>query len=226
MTPTCAGYAKPTWQQNVFGNPADGVRDIPDVSLFASNGLWGHYTIICWSDPAYTSDGSALCTGAPSTWSGFGGTSVGTPAMAGIQALVDEKWGIRAGNPNPTYYSIANSQFASVFATSCYSINQPPRRGIGPACVFYDVTQGDIDVNCTTASGRTRDCYKPSGADGVVSTGAVTSVTHVASGSGYTTATCSISAPTNLSAYKSPTGTTLYGGDTRPPAALLSQVAE
>src|SRR5215472_376433 len=45
---TCAGYPKPSWQK-VFGNPCgancgsstnDGVRDIPDVSLFAAAGFW------------------------------------------------------------------------------------------------------------------------------------------------------------------------------------------
>ncbi len=46
---TCAGYAKPSWQ-SVVGNPGDGVRDIPDVSLFAANGVWGHYYVVCYSD--------------------------------------------------------------------------------------------------------------------------------------------------------------------------------
>ena len=48
---SCKGYAKPSWQSGVVGIPNDGVRDIPDVSLFASNGLWGHYYVICYSDP-------------------------------------------------------------------------------------------------------------------------------------------------------------------------------
>ena len=38
---TCQGYAKPGWQ-SVKGNPADGVRDLPDVALFAANAPWGH----------------------------------------------------------------------------------------------------------------------------------------------------------------------------------------
>jgi subtilase family serine protease len=48
--PGCQGYAKPSYQsgaslnggQAVFGQPSDGVRDIPDVSMFAANGVWGH----------------------------------------------------------------------------------------------------------------------------------------------------------------------------------------
>jgi len=216
VTPTCAGYAKPSWQSGIFGNPADGVRDVPDVSLFASNGIWGHYVIVCWSDPGQTANGSLPCTGSPSTWSGFGGTSIASPAMASIQALVNQKWNIRAGLPTPTYYAIAKAEFGASGNTACYSINQQsPRRGQASSCVFYDITQGDIVTNCTTSSGKTRDCYKSGSTDGAVSTGNVTSVTHVASGSGYTSATCAIAAPTNLSAYTSPQNTTLWAGGTQ-----------
>ncbi len=81
----CQGWPKPSWQsgsslsggQAVYGQPADGVRDIPDVSLFSSSGLWGHFATVCWSDPTQTSGGAATCTaGNPAAWSGFGGTSV------------------------------------------------------------------------------------------------------------------------------------------------------
>ena len=58
---SCAGYPKPAWQ-SVVGNPADGVRDVPDVSLFAANGLWSHYYIACYSDP---NNSGATCSGAP-----------------------------------------------------------------------------------------------------------------------------------------------------------------
>ena len=39
---SCAGYTKPVWQTEVSGMPADRVRDLPDVSLFAANGVWSH----------------------------------------------------------------------------------------------------------------------------------------------------------------------------------------
>ena len=48
---SCAGWAKPSYQ-SVLGNPSDGVRDVPDVSLFAANGVWGHYYLFCDSDPS------------------------------------------------------------------------------------------------------------------------------------------------------------------------------
>ncbi len=156
---TCKGTAKPSWQALV-GNPKDGVRDLPDVSLFAANGVWGHYYVFCDSD---TPDGGAACTGAPSGWSGAGGTSFASPILAGIQALVNQRQGARQGNPNPVYYAIAASEYGSAGNASC---NSTSGKAASSGCTFYDVTQGDMDVNCT----GTTDCYLPSGRNGVLST--------------------------------------------------------
>jgi subtilase family serine protease len=128
---TCQGYPKPSWQSGLSGIANDGVRDMPDVSMFASDGaMWGHYAIVCFSDQ---SNGGAPCTGAPLTWAGFGGTSLASPVVAGIQALVNQKQGGAQGNPNPVYYALA--------------ANTPS--------AFHSITQGDIDVNC----GGTVNCY-------------------------------------------------------------------
>jgi hypothetical protein len=62
---TCVGYAKPAWQ-SILGNPSDGVRDIPDVSLYSSDGRWGHAYVFCMSD---TANGGSPCTGTPDNWS-------------------------------------------------------------------------------------------------------------------------------------------------------------
>ncbi|HEY4741638.1 MAG TPA: S53 family peptidase [Candidatus Acidoferrales bacterium] len=155
---TCAGYAKPSWQ-SITGNPADGVRDIPDVSMFAANGVWDQAYIFCFSD---TANGGAACTGAPSGWSAGGGTSFGAPIWAGIQALINQKTGARQGNPNPTFYSLASTEYGSS-ASSC---NSSLGNTVGTSCIFYDVTQGDMDVNCT----GTHSCFLPSGTYGVLST--------------------------------------------------------
>ena len=158
---TCQGWPKPSWQALLsnFGNPNDGVRDTPDVSLFAANGLWSHYYIFCWSD---TANGGAACSGAPSGWSGAGGTSFSAPIMAGIQALVNQKTGQSQGNPNPVYYQLA----ASEYNTSSSACNSANGNGVAGTCIFYDVTQGDMDVNCTGSY----NCYLPSGTEGVLST--------------------------------------------------------
>jgi subtilase family serine protease len=211
---TCQGYAKPSWQSGIFGNPSDGVRDIPDVSLFASDGVWGHFVIICFSDTANPIITGIPCTGAPDTWVGVGGTSVSSPAMAAIQALVDEKWSIRAGNPNPTYYSIAKREFGSSGNSTCYSIKQTQAAS---NCVFYDVTEGDNDINCQyNGTAFLADCYRPSGTTGTLGTQAISSLTLRSGGSGYTSPpTCTISVEPNKSKYLSPTGTTIYGGGVR-----------
>ncbi len=158
---TCQGWPKPLWQ-SVLGNPSDGVRDTPDVALFAADALWSHYYVFCWSD---TANGGASCTGDPSDWSGAGGTSFGAPILAGIQALVNQKTGARQGNPNPVYYQLAATEYGSSGSSVCNSSNG---NGVASTCVFYDVTQGDMDVNCTGSN----DCYNPSGpgTQGVLST--------------------------------------------------------
>ncbi len=156
---SCKGYAKPSWQ-TLVGNPADGVRDLPDVSLFAANGVWGHYYVFCDSD---TADGGAACSGAPSGWAGAGGTSFAAPIWAGFQALVNQKTGAKQGNPNPTLYALAATEYGASGSSACNSSNG---KGVGSSCVFYNVTQGDMDVDCSGSS----NCYVPGGFVGVLST--------------------------------------------------------
>jgi subtilase family serine protease len=222
---TCAGYAKPSFQSGVFGNPADGVRDIPDVSMFASNGIWGHYMIVCYSD---TTNGGTACTaGNPSVWSGFGGTSVAAPMLASVQALVNEKWGLtKVGNPNPTYYSIANAEFTSPEASSCYSINQPSRRGLASSCVFNDITQGDIDVVCKYNGNAQAGCYAPSGTYGAESSQPPV-LTISAPGTGYSSApTCAIGGVSPYTTpYLNPTGGTIYSGTAATCSTIWGQVS-
>jgi subtilase family serine protease len=158
---SCKGNPKPSFQ-SVLGNPSDGVRDIPDVSLFAANGTFGHFYIFCDSD---TSDGGATCTsGEPQDWSGAGGTSFSSPIWAGIQALVNEKMGGPQGNVNTVYYKLATTEYGTSGSSTCNSSNAA---SVGSSCIFYDVTQGDMDVNCT---GKV-NCFIPSrDRNGVLST--------------------------------------------------------
>jgi subtilase family serine protease len=154
---TCRGYKKPSWQ-NVLGNPQDGVRDLPDVSLFASEGFWGHYYVICFSD---TANGGTPCVGAPSNWTGAGGTSFAAPIMAGMQALVNEVWGGRQGNPDPIYYSLANQEYGSRGNKACQTFAAG-----GPAwyCTFYDITVAGNEVTCIGPY----NCFDPDANQGVV----------------------------------------------------------
>jgi subtilase family serine protease len=172
---TCAGWAKPTYQSNYIGTMAglvnDNVRDTPDVALMAANGLWGHYYVLCYTDTTssgISNGGIASCTAVPPIdWPGYGGTSISSPIMAAIQALVVQHKGSLQGNPNTRYYALANTEYGPSGNASCDSTLG---NGVGSSCVFYDVTMGDIDTDCTALSGTLHNCYKPSGTYGVLST--------------------------------------------------------
>ncbi|HEX4809344.1 MAG TPA: protease pro-enzyme activation domain-containing protein [Bryobacteraceae bacterium] len=144
----CQGYAKPSWQTGVVGLANDGVRDLPDVSLFSGDGVWGHYYVYCFTDRA---NGGYPCGSIPYDWAGAGGTSFGAPLMGGIQALINQKTGSRQGNPNYTYYQLAANEFGSSGNSSCNSTNG---NAVGGSCVFRDVTMGETaqpclgDANC------------------------------------------------------------------------------
>jgi Pro-kumamolisin, activation domain/Bacterial Ig-like domain (group 3) len=116
--PACiAGYAKPLWQ-NAPGVPSDGARDLPDVSLFASNGANLSAAPICAEPGDCAAGGEQQLTL-------VGGTSVSTPSMAGVMALIDQKYG-RQGQANYTLYALARQQ---------------PN-------VFHDITIGTNDITC------------------------------------------------------------------------------
>ncbi len=84
---SCAsGYAKPAWQTGTCV-PSDGLRDLPDISLFAAAGENNSMYPICvmpWE--------CVLANGGV-TIAGVGGTSASSPAMAGIMALINQKYG-------------------------------------------------------------------------------------------------------------------------------------
>ena len=157
---TCKGYPKPSWQRGVAGMPLDGVRDTPDIAMFAANGIWGHSYATCYTDP---NGGGGPCNGNPASWAGNGGgTSYGAPIMAGIQALVNQRKGGPQGNAAPVFYAFASQQYGSSGNPNC-SANLG--RGIEADCVFHDVVTGDIDVYCQGGT----NCYQPSGGNGVLS---------------------------------------------------------
>jgi hypothetical protein len=153
---TCAGYPKPSWQAGLFGNPADGVRDLPDVSFFASFGPWNHGFVICWSDPSESSEGATPCTGAPSNWStDWGGTSFDAPIYAGVQALINKSTGERQGNPAYRLYQLAAKEYGTGGSSACNSSNG---NTVASSCIFYDVTLGDNDAPCKYYA---PNCYDP-----------------------------------------------------------------
>ena len=120
-TPSATGggasiyFAKPSWQTGP-GVPADNARHVPDVSLAASPDQDGYLVVTGGGDFVY------------------GGTSVSTPAFAGIATLLNQslvqsgaQGSAGLGNMNPKLYSLAQTTTG----------------------VFHDTTAGDNIVTIT-----------------------------------------------------------------------------
>ncbi len=85
-----AYYPKPSWQTG-NGVPADGRRDVPDVSLTAS----GHDAYLLYIAPNLLA---------------VAGTSASSPSFAGLMALVNQQTASRQGNANTSLYHLASVQ--------------------------------------------------------------------------------------------------------------------
>ena len=117
-----AVYPKPAWQTGA-GVPNDGARDVPDVSMNASDA----------HDPyAVVTLGQLI---------GVGGTSASAPSFAGVVALLNQyvvenqvqaKPGL--GNINPKLYSLAAGGAADLFHDVTTGSNMVPCRAKSPNC--------------------------------------------------------------------------------------------
>jgi subtilase family serine protease len=118
-------YAKPSWQTGT-GVPADGKRDVPDVSLSAA----GHDGYLM-----YQNGGLYV----------VGGTSASSPSFAGAMTLVVQHTGARQGNANTAFYSLASKQRAggaSVFHDVTSGNNSVPGLTGFSATTGYDQATG------------------------------------------------------------------------------------
>jgi pseudomonalisin len=118
-------YAKPAWQAGA-GVPADGRRDVPDVSLTSAG--YDGYLI-------YQEGGLYV----------VGGTSAASPSFAGAMALVVQHAAARQGNANTVFYSLASKQRgggAAVFHDIISGNNSVPGLTGFNAAVGYDQATG------------------------------------------------------------------------------------
>lgn len=124
-------YPKPVWQAGA-GVPADGQRDLPDLSLAAA-GHDGY--VVCLN---------ASCSGSPTSFDFFifSGTSASSPSLAGVMALVDQKMGAPQGLANPFFYQLAAQQNQSS-PGACLASGPP-----GASCTILDITSGNNIVPC------------------------------------------------------------------------------
>jgi Pro-kumamolisin, activation domain/Subtilase family/FG-GAP-like repeat len=179
-------------QVGIYGAPQYGTRMLPDVSLFAANGLYGHALVFCMSDQ--TEGGTACDYTDPDNvlYNSAGGTSFAAPAMAGVQALINQATGHANGNILPALYNIANKEYGTVGSPNTAMLNAcnaSNGASINSTCVFNNVTVGNIAVPCYSG---TDDCYTGKGLNsyGVLSAGGFDSLDPAwNSSSGYNVAT-------------------------------------
>jgi subtilase family serine protease len=151
-------YSKPWWQTGILGIPNDGKRDLPDVSLFASNGFWNHAIMFCMSD---VKQGGVPCdytNPVDNFFNSAGGTSFTAPQFASIQALINQKAGAPQGNPDPIFYDLARQEYGSASdpnTSQLKACNSNLGNGVASSCIFNDVTTGNNTVPCY----GTNDCY-------------------------------------------------------------------
>ena len=144
-------YAKPPWQHGIVGIPNDGKRDLPDVSLFSSNGFYGQAIVFCMS---VVSQGGTPCNYSVPLdvfSNSAGGTSFAAPQFASIQALINQKAGAPQGNPNPVLYQLHKTAFgtaANPKISGLAACNASLGNRVSPRCIFHDVTLGNNDVPC------------------------------------------------------------------------------
>lgn len=132
------GYTKPFWQVGT-GVPSDGVRDLPDVSLFAAAGENDSGYPVCMSTyECVVSDGNL-------TVSFVGGTSSSTASMAGIMALIAQRYGPQ-GQADYILYPLA-AQHPSAFHDITVGSNIVP------------CEQGSPNCSLSTASDNTNGFY-------------------------------------------------------------------
>jgi len=141
---------KPSWQTGVPNIPADGFRDVPDVSLNASPDHDGY--LFCTSDTTDWQNGqqnscnSGFRDSATQDLTVAGGTSFAAPSFAGLVAIIEQKLASGPlGNINPSLYGLASN--STTYASA-----------------FHDITTGNNQVPCQTG---TTDCAT-SGSNNVI----------------------------------------------------------
>jgi Pro-kumamolisin, activation domain/Bacterial Ig-like domain (group 3) len=163
--PSSIYTTKPSWQTG-FG---DSSRDIPDVSLFSSDGgptsaPTKSFYIVCESDQDITGDTGCnlanFTTTAPfHDFQAVGGTSAATPTFAAIVALINQTTGQRQGNANYALYHTYG--LAKTAGKVCNSSSLTGTQLTSNPCVFYDTTKGNVSVACV---GGSPNCSNTSGA--------------------------------------------------------------
>jgi subtilase family serine protease len=137
-------YAKPSWQAGT-GVPADGRRDLPDVSLTSA----GHDGYLI-----YQNGGLYV----------VGGTSAASPSFSGIMALVVQSTAARQGNANSVFYPLGTKQRtggAAVFHDITSGSNSVPGQSGFNATAGYDQATGLGSIDASVLVSHWSDANPP-----------------------------------------------------------------
>jgi subtilase family serine protease len=139
------GWPSPSWQaqSGVTGTSGITTRAIPDISFFAGDGSLDSATLICVSNLGACETSAEVGTNPVTTEptaQEVGGTSVATPEMAGVMALINQNAGGAQGLANPQLYELAAKQnYSSCSAESVKTSS---------SCYFNDVDEGTNTMPC------------------------------------------------------------------------------
>ena len=204
------GWPVPSWQTGVTGTSGLTTRAIPDVSFFAGNGAFSSATLVCVSNVA-----SCTYPATPGTQTlemeyeaqEVGGTSVASPEMAGVMALINQKSGAAQGLPNLELYDLAQKQTYSECSAESVTTSS--------SCYFNDIDNGPTAASgspaYTNAQTNSMPCSLASGTveggnGGGTASSAAASPNCYKLNSGDTIGTLATSSSAGSQAYNSTTG--------------------
>jgi subtilase family serine protease len=152
-------FTKPTWQAQVYGYQNDGYRDLPDVSLFSAGEAFYHGLILCMSDASEYGTPCDYSVADDVFNNVASGTSFAAPAMAGIQALLNQAAGSAQGNINADLYALAQQEYGTPTVpnngssgATLLTCNASNGTSSASGCVFHDITLGNNAVPCAQGS--------------------------------------------------------------------------
>jgi len=166
-------YSKPTWQ-SVYGVglstnlSSSTMRNLPDLAMFASNGIWGHALLYCESDATTPTTGGTggdtPCNYANVNDANFmsaGGTSFVAPQINGLMAIINQFEISNSAVPQPngqgqadyTFYALAAHEYGTTSAENtsttepsvltCESnyLSIAEYSSVFPSCVFQNINR-------------------------------------------------------------------------------------
>ena len=161
-------FSRPTWQ-NVYGvglssnYSSSTMRNLPDISMFASNGIWNHSLLSCESDVADGTGGDLPCDFSNVDEGGMmaaGGTSFVAPQINGLIAVINQAHPsgnpaqpTRQGQADYTLYALAAHEYGtpsaenlsttapSVLTCESNYLTMAEYSSVFPSCVFYDINR-------------------------------------------------------------------------------------